>query len=59
MKIVEELCISFCQPSIALQYSSVGEAQASAKRMVTCEIGGWTLHSTAGSNTVSKSAKPR
>ena len=35
--------LRFCQPSIALQLTSLGEAQASATRMVTCEIGGWTL----------------
>ena len=59
MGIVEEVSTSFCQPSTALQDSSIGEAQAPAKRMVTCEIGGWTLHSAAGSITVRKSAKPR
>jgi hypothetical protein len=32
-----------CQPSIALQHSSIGDAQAPAKRMVTCEIGVWTF----------------
>ena len=31
------------QPSIALQHTSLGKTQASATRMVTCEIGAWTL----------------
>lgn len=35
--------LRFYQPSIALQLTSLGETQAPATRMVTCEIGAWTL----------------
>jgi hypothetical protein len=35
--------LRFYQPPIALQLTLLGETQAPATRMVTCEIGAWTL----------------